>query len=70
MQLVDLPMDLKTLSHELRTPLTSIVGMAEILHDEPLTLKQQRYVDDIRQASDNLLKVVNFLLYQTKNVNS
>lgn len=65
---VHLPIDLKTLSHELRTPLTGILGMAELLHDEPLTPQQQCYVDDIRQAGDNLLRVINLLLYKTKQV--
>ncbi len=69
METVNLPMDLHTLSHELRTPLTGILGMAEMLHDEPLTPKQQSYVNDIRNAGDDLLKVVNLVLYQSKKVN-
>lgn len=70
METVNLPIGLKDFSHELRTPLTGILGMAQILHDEPLTPKQQSYVNDIRQAGDDLLKVVNLILYKSKKVDS
>lgn len=62
MNIVNLPIDLRTLSHELRTPLTGILGIAEFLsHEQSLTLQQQCYVSDIREAGDRLLKLANCL---------
>lgn len=50
------------LSHELRTPLTGILGLAEELKHEPLTPKQQEYIEDIQLAGARLLSAINSFL--------
>jgi len=51
-----------SVSHELRTPMTSIIGYGELLEDTPLSSKQKRYVQSIKQSSDYLLSLINDLL--------
>lgn len=53
------------ISYELRTPLTSIIGFSEVLHGDmfgPLNERQHGYVDDILEASNSLLELINDLL--------
>ncbi len=69
MEIISIPTDLRSLSHELRIPLTGILGMAEILNAESLTPVQREYLNDIRQAGDHLLEVVNLLLKESKKIN-
>ncbi|MFP5504049.1 MAG: PAS domain S-box protein [Candidatus Sericytochromatia bacterium] len=54
-----------TVSHELRTPLTSIMGYTEFLEDEvagTLTPEQRTFVDQIREGSFRLRRLVDDLL--------
>ena len=53
---------LATMSHEIRTPMNAIVGMSTVLERLDLPSHQQRYVADIRKASDNLLVIINGIL--------
>lgn len=53
---------LATMSHELRTPLNGILGIAQILTSEQLSVTQKEYVDDIMRASHHLLSIVNDML--------
>jgi signal transduction histidine kinase/ActR/RegA family two-component response regulator len=53
---------LATMSHEIRTPINGIMGMAGLLVDLQLDDRARRYVDAIRDASDNLLQIVNDVL--------
>ena len=55
------------MSHEIRTPMNAILGIAEILlHGEPLTEQQRRYVNDIKSSSDELLSTINAILDLSK----
>ena len=52
---------LADLSHELRTPLNAILGFAELLHDSPLSMTQERsreYLGYIIDSSTHLLNLV------------
>lgn len=53
---------LASMSHEIRTPLNSILGMAELLWETRLTQDQRQFVDIFRNASENLLSIINDIL--------
>lgn len=53
---------LSNMSHEIRTPLNAIVGFSQGLLDEELSHKASEDVNDIIQASENLLQIVNGIL--------
>ena len=57
---------LASMSHELRTPLASIIGFSQLLQGagkEPdLTEKQRRWVDNIHEAGNHLLELINDVL--------
>lgn len=56
---------LSRMSHELRTPMNSILGFAQLLMtdtEEPLTLSQHENVEQILQAGQHLLGLINEIL--------
>ncbi|MDR1020462.1 MAG: response regulator [Synergistaceae bacterium] len=53
---------LASMSHEIRTPMNAISGMSELLLRRELDDESKRYVMDIKQASANLLSIINDLL--------
>lgn len=56
---------LSSMSHELRTPMNAILGFGQILKlnsEEPLSIKQQRYVDYILSSGQLLLELINDVL--------
>ncbi len=54
---------LQNISHEIRTPMNGIVGFADLLNEDNLTIdKRKMYLDIITKSSDQLLKVVNDVL--------
>jgi len=56
-------------SHELRTPLTAILGFSELLEralDGRLEAREQRYLANVRDGGEHLLRLVNNLLDQLK----
>lgn len=53
---------LATMSHEVRTPMNGILGIANLLGDTNLTVKQADYVDMIRYSGETLLAMLNNIL--------
>ena len=53
-------------SHEIRNPMNSLLGMAELLADTPLTPEQRRYVETFRASGQTLFKLINDLLDLSK----
>ncbi|NOZ45490.1 MAG: response regulator [Chlorobi bacterium] len=53
-------------SHELRTPLNVIVGFSNLLLNEKLTEKQQSYLREIKNSTENLLVVIEDILTFSK----
>ncbi|WP_194269376.1 hybrid sensor histidine kinase/response regulator [Tritonibacter litoralis] len=53
---------LATMSHEIRTPINGVLGMAELLHESPLSNEQKSYSETILASSEALLRIVNDIL--------
>lgn len=51
-----------TITHELRTPLTAIHGYAELIANGENATRAERYSDNIRQASQRMIAMLNTLL--------
>lgn len=51
-----------TITHELRTPLTAIHGYAELIANGENAMLTERYSDNIRQASQRMIAMLNTLL--------
>lgn len=57
---------LRELSNKLRNPLASILGIAQLFSEEPLTSQQYSYITDIQRSGEELLAIINGLLKQTE----
>jgi len=57
---------ISNMSHEIRTPLNAVIGFADLLGGTQLTQEQNEYVSIIKNASDNLLSLVNNVLDLSK----
>ena len=54
------------MSHEIRTPMNAILGMSELLLNEPLNGRQAKYAGDIKSAAESLLHIINDILDLSK----
>ena len=50
---------LASISHEVRTPLHAILGLSQLIEDEPINDTVKRHLDKIRVASEALLQTLN-----------
>jgi signal transduction histidine kinase len=50
------------MSHDMLTPMNTIIGMSKMLKAASLTDEAKNYTDEISDASDNLLRLINDLL--------
>ena len=57
---------LAVMSHEIRTPLNGVLGMAQAMELEPLSLVQKGRLEVIRQSGGTLLEILNDLLDLSK----
>jgi signal transduction histidine kinase/CheY-like chemotaxis protein/sensor domain CHASE-containing protein len=53
---------LSTMSHEIRTPINGILGIANLLKDEPLSASQSKLVATLVFSSNHLLSIVSDIL--------
>lgn len=53
---------LATMSHEIRTPLTGVLGMLDVLMDEPLEGKPRSYAQTAQKSANHLREIVNDIL--------
>lgn len=53
---------LTNMSHEIRTPMNAIVGLVELLSKTSVNPLQSKYLNAIRQSSDNLLGIIQDIL--------
>ncbi len=57
---------LANMSHEIRTPMNAILGMTRLLLDKQPREDQLKYLNAIKQSSDNLLVIINDILDLSK----
>jgi signal transduction histidine kinase/CheY-like chemotaxis protein len=53
---------LANMSHEIRTPMNGVIGMVELLLDQPLPTQQRECAEMIRDSARSLLVVINDVL--------
>lgn len=53
---------LATVSHEIRTPLNGVIGMSDLLLEEPLEERPRQYVATLHDSANLLLGLINELL--------
>lgn len=51
-----------TVTHDLQTPLGSIIGFYSLIKESGVTVKQNQYLDNIKESANYILKLVNDLL--------
>ena len=57
---------LANMSHEIRTPMNGVVGMADLLLEDPLNDEQRTYVETIKNSGEALLVIINDVLDYSK----
>jgi len=57
---------LANMSHEIRTPMNSIIGFAELAHDDTIPARTAQYLSNISDNAKWLLNIINDILDNTK----
>ncbi|MDD4993700.1 MAG: PAS domain S-box protein [Paludibacter sp.] len=57
---------LSNMTHEIRTPLNAIIGFNDLLKSTPLTPEQEKHVNIVASASQNLMVIINDILDTSK----
>ena len=57
---------LASMSHEIRTPMNGVIGMLNLLENEPLSSKQKKYTQVAKSSADSLLSLINDILDVSK----
>ncbi len=57
---------LASMSHDIRTPMNSIMGMAELLTETPLSPEQKKYINAFQVSSESLLSLMDNILDLSK----
>ncbi|MFG6138195.1 ATP-binding protein [Halomonas sp. B23F22_10] len=53
---------LATVSHEIRTPLNGVIGMSDLLVEQPLPERARHYADTIHESAGRLMELINDIL--------
>ncbi|MEO5342627.1 MAG: ATP-binding protein [Gammaproteobacteria bacterium SHHR-1] len=53
---------LANMSHEIRTPMNGVIGMTNLLLDEPLSPSQREQAETIKTSAESLLVIINDIL--------
>src|SRR5690606_8568533 len=53
-------------SHEMRTPLSGVIGMTDLIKDEPLSEEGRHYVESLEASAKGLHTVINDVLDYTR----
>ncbi len=57
---------LANMSHEIRTPMNGIIGMTSLFETRELSEKNRRYLEQIRESGQSLLRILNDILDVSK----
>lgn len=58
---------LATMSHEIRTPMNAVIGLSRLMQQSPMEGGQRNMLEQIQEAGEGLLGVINDILDYSKN---
>lgn len=53
---------LANVSHEIRSPISAVLGLVDLMEQDPLTAEQKELIQHVRKAGRNLLRILNDIL--------